>query len=845
MLCGLCTGVKQGFSPSWRAECAKALLDRLQHHVAHIRAADPGIDHGPPGDYLAVAGVDDERAADDVAIPAGELEAVRAPAQVRAQDDDLAVVGVLGPLGVFAREQEAVSSTAMVLSHFRCNTFVSAFHGAEVSGMFRRNIALVAATLAFGACGGSDSDGGPGSSTGPNTGDPNAWSQYFVTSFDEAVVSALRSTAAFADHTISYTMQVTGHPAFGGAGRQVESNALLAARVDYAHSVGLTGAGQIISMLDSALRTTHEQFSGKTIYVSGSGAADDHGTAVGSIMVGTGGSGTSIGVAPGANLHSGVLDFTQSVSWDYLASVMRDAHSLGAVASNNSWGVADMTVANTNLRTYFEHPARFEYIRSLREFTDTGVVVFAAGNDYNATSVSGLAGLPTAFPDLEGNWLAVINAIPEFDNERILSAERVSSACLEAARWCLTADGQVRAAMADGNTAYGIGSGSSFAAPQVSGAVALLAEAFPNLSAGQLRDRMLATADNGFFTHSGTVEFAPGISHGYNEEFGHGFLNLRAALLPIGDHLMPTSAEGTRRFGEVALIAGGASGDAAAQALAAVQVISMDGLHGTFETDASHLAATMAGGHDRPVMLARAASVASTPLYASIEPHAVGGGFQLPEIGSEYGSLRLIVPDGQSEVAGMSLRRTLDVGPGMLTVGLGFGAQGDGVMGLRIPSGEGHLSGRTASVIMGYDLALGPHARFGIETEFGRASGRAAGMIDRIEGMRFSALNLRYSIGDVAVRGDRLSLSVSRPVALTAGQATMTLPVAMSGGSAVFEPVSLGLAPATRQLDLALEYARPVNRHTRLRMGVVHSTNQGHRAGARETSAVVGVAMRF
>jgi hypothetical protein len=50
-----------------------------------------------PGDDFAVAGVDDERTAHDVAVPTGELDATSAPAQGRAHGRDLAVAGARNP----------------------------------------------------------------------------------------------------------------------------------------------------------------------------------------------------------------------------------------------------------------------------------------------------------------------------------------------------------------------------------------------------------------------------------------------------------------------------------------------------------------------------------------------------------------------------------------------------------------------------------------------------------------------------------------------------------------------------------------------------------------------------
>jgi subtilase-type serine protease len=688
---------------------------------------------------------------------------------------------------------------------------------------------------------GSEIMAGPFRPTSP---DPNAWARFFVTAFDEEKVASLRRTAAFAQHTIRIGMRIAGHPTYDTR-RTVEVNPLVEARIDYAHSVGLTGRGQVVSMLDSAPRVSHEQFAGKTIYTTGSGPEDGHGTAVAALMAGTGGAGQAIGVAPRADLHFGVMDFDRGNSWTYLAGVMRDARALGAVVSNNSWSMPEVSVANTDLRAHFQHSTRIGYIRALREFTETGVVVFAAGNDYHAKSVSGMAGLPTAFPDLEGRWLAVVNAIPQYDAHRILSAERVSTACLEAARWCLAANGQARVASEQGDDRYRLGSGSSYAAPQVSGSIALLAEAFPTLTAGQLRDRLLASADNSFFAHSGVVEFAPGIHHGYNEEFGHGFLDMRAALLPIGKHVMPVVSGGVRDADQVALISGAATGDAVARSLEAARVISLDWLHGTFETDARHLAATSAGRHDHGMMQARAASRGDVPIFSVPEAHALDGGLHLPEIASGLGSLRVTLPNDDAEVSGLSVRQSLEAGPGELTIGLGVGVQSDGIMGLRVPSSDGHLSGRTASATLDYDFAVGSSGRLGFTSEFGVASGRAAGMVERIGGVRFNAFSLRYTIGDVAAKGDSLSLAASRPVALTSGQATMTLPVAMSDGSPVFQPMALGLAPTARQFDLAVEYSRPVGKHASLRLGALHSSNQGHRAGVRETSGVLGLSMRF
>ena len=83
----------------------------------------------------------------------------------------------------------------------------------------------------------------------------------------------------------------------------------------------------------------------------------------------------------------------------------------------------------------------------------------------------------------------------------------------------------------------------------VSGALALLGEAFPDLTPQQLRVRLLASADNSFagFTRSGSVELAVGFSHDVSDEWGHDFLTRRSELASLRTKDMELQADGTVR----------------------------------------------------------------------------------------------------------------------------------------------------------------------------------------------------------------------------------------------------------------------------------------------------------
>ena len=370
-----------------------------------------------------------------------------------------------------------------------------------------------------------------------------------------------------------------------------ESYSLASARIEYAHAIGLTGAGQTISIVDEGFLITHESIADR-IAGGDAGDAEDrrwHGTAVASVAAGN--SPDMIGVAPGATLLTGLYDSPRS-----LADATNLARISGAVVQNNSWGFPDYKANSSDFQRLFVRGGYGTYLTALQNYTQNGVVVFAAENTRNNRVAGLMEALPAFVPELEAGWLSVISGVPQFDNERILSAQRMSAPCLEAARWCITADGTWNAANAGGNDDYRLSVGTSFAAPMVSGAIALLAEAFPDLTPHDLRARLIATANNDFvdFNASGRLEVVPGSGfyHDYSTEWGHGFLDVRASLMPIGTPVA-VMANGTTRSGDQPLfIGGGATGDAVARSLARTPVLVTDALGGDFTMPGAALAAT-------------------------------------------------------------------------------------------------------------------------------------------------------------------------------------------------------------------------------------------------------------
>ena len=333
-----------------------------------------------------------------------------------------------------------------------------------------------------------------------------------------------------------------------------------------AYGYGLTGAGKIIAIMDTGLSTTHSEFSAKTIstfgtldYADGTSANKDHGLFVASIAAGenddSDGS-TMQGVAPSANLHLSSYNKINGNSYfpTHWANATDNAST--AVVQNNSWGINyqvdtlqsdissngwtnDYGVAQKwNSSGYTANAASATaYITALNNFQDHGVIVYALSNTSSYSDADFQAALPELFSQLNEAWITAVNV----EITGSLGSEtytRKSAPCGSTGAYCLGGDGfQVSGAKGaqNGTSSYWETnySGTSFVAPQISGAVALLAEAFPTHTPAQLTDRLLASADNTFFNHDAVVTFGNGVKHGYDDEFGHGILDIYAALNPI------------------------------------------------------------------------------------------------------------------------------------------------------------------------------------------------------------------------------------------------------------------------------------------------------------------------
>ena len=380
------------------------------------------------------------------------------------------------------------------------------------------------------------------------------------------------------------------------------------------------GAGQTIGIIDTGIDERHPLFYGKTVTeVFLEGASDEigdefsHGTAVASIIAG-------IRIPP-------VYYYPHGVAWGADLAVFAiplgtappiyNPISLEGLARNDASDAAQyqevLAWENNDRRLDFLNLS-FGYSGLIDMFTgdelhanygetigvlaqpdadEKTILVWAASNahgtqciqdepwcvdgEVDAASPGITAGLPVYIEEMRGHTLAVV-AVGEDGN-----IADFSNRCGSVAEWCLAAPGGdvVVAYFGPGREGPGFhtiasGGGTSFAAPMVTGGLAVMKHVFrdqlPNTA---LASRLLATADR-------TGDYADAAI------YGRGLMDLGAATSPVG-------ATGIAQAGTVegesvplaatGVTAGGALGDGLARSFAGQEIAAFDSLGAPFWFD--------------------------------------------------------------------------------------------------------------------------------------------------------------------------------------------------------------------------------------------------------------------
>lgn len=768
---------------------------------------------------------------------------------------------------------------------------------------------------------GCNVEGGGG---GDDTAD---WATDGVT-FDPTVATQYRNSTEFNNvnaDCVFLNCDTSGPPAPDN-----QSNPYALINLHMAHSaligaVPLDGAGQLVAIVDSGILQSHREFdaAGKlTIY--GIVPVDDHGTHVASLIAGLRDgatvTGNMHGVAPGANLHFTSWDPSNATPSEFaLANITAgtiNAAGLGAVAQNNSWGFAvsanewnnnSVGTTATRLNNILGYGAANwqGYIDALDTFQETGVIVWAMSNEVGLSNGSVLATLPNFESSLAEAWITAVNGYFEANvSGDITYAERLSAPCGYAATFCLAGDGTTFGADAAANDSYSPGTGTSFVAPQIAGSIALLAQAFPDLTPEEWTKRLLASADSSWFSSQsvsidGTVDFGGGITRGYSHEWGLGTIDLEAALSPIGTVSVlagDTVAHANRTpLNRSYIVAAGAFGDALAQALDGREMAVFDHFDGNFTLDAGQLVqlrprTTIAGvfgeaglgigrqprraamaigenvmavGFVGPLTMTNGApgglqngtgtngtsqaSVLSMATNVNLMSAATDGG---PVALSVYGFAGGHRVGAHKMMAGVGVDASFGTLGGTLTLGISQSFEQGALLGL---VGNGAFNFGTGSSIsaahigytrgLGDDLSMFGNIELGVAGALGSTDG---GLIEAVGPLTFSGYNIGATATRIFAGNDSFTVSLTRPTRVSSGEVAVAMPVGRTAeGEILVETLAINLAPTGRQRDLGLNYTIGVGNTGRLSFAAQYSLDAGNVAGAQSLAFVAGYGFGF
>ena len=630
------------------------------------------------------------------------------------------------------------------------------------------------------------------------------------------------------------------------------------------------GAGVTIGFIDSGIDTSHRMFAGKTItevFMSGAsketGTRSSHGTAVAS-------------VAAGIRDHA-IARGPHGVAWDAdiamfaipVESPVGDYNPVSLASpggADTSWasrfnrvlawrnGPRRVDILNLSIGypgiidDYDEADLRASLGRTITAMAQAGAIdkavfVWAAGNAHgrpcasslahcengkiNAVSPEVLAGLAARVEELRGHTVAVAalgpgGTIADFSNR-----------CGIAADYCIAAPGEdVRVAWFGPHPdtsapirGVGRSSGTSVAAPMVSGGLAIMKQLFRDqLSNTELVTRLFETADD-------TGAYAN------RAVYGRGKLDLAAATHPVGVPAVPVAANGAgSNLRATRLRLGAPFGNGLTRSVGDHEIMALDDLGAPFWYRLGDFVTT-AKGPAVDARVRRFLAGGTLGVSAQETPAEAGGGhLSLAEGGMTATftgraglSASVFGTNRERDAAGGTLGWRPEGAP--LGLRLGWITEGGTVLGGEGRGAFGSLAADTAFIRLEGDVRLGAW-RLGADAEWGSARARArGGLIEEVSPISTSAFALHAR---AAVTGrDTVRFSLAQPLRVEDGRASLTLPAARTKlGRVLRTSLTSPLAPEARQIDLAATWERPLAAG-RLRLGVVWSQNPGHSASAK------------
>ena len=569
--------------------------------------------------------------------------------------------------------------------------------------------------------------------------------------------------------------------------------------------------------------------------VESTSAGLSHGTRVASVAVGR-----DFGVAPGATLIPIFKDFARAAQaeqrswssyllrhiwrstpevrrqWDeYLAkSVRADYANYDVINRSFGIGVFDpeaiqeiLTDASQwwgeDLRRLLPLTWR-AYMQTDVHPDDRAVVVYAAGNEQEEWGGLG-ADLPYYERHVRGHHLSVMAVDSDGSHAVYTNFCGPLPDDWDAARWgrhyCLAAPGTVNAVSNRPGFAFQGTTGTSFAAPIVTGAIALLMEHFRgDLGHGEIVRRLLDTANNGG-------------RYAQLEIYGAGLLDLQAALRPVGSLFTGTPSLNVSALSTEIMIPASMGSLGARFAAAGVEVASLDSLGAPFwSSPRSFFRAPVRDDDFVPNLVEPDGEEAQLHLGFTQDTLAASLG--------QTGYRLLIGPDR----VGLEVARPHGVRWGLLgDRGTWFGGRPSGAFGDEV---------RSVTAWIGHDVLVKFTKtltfRASATLALGDAAFVAGGMLD-VDPFTMSTWNLGVERGERG-RGAWSRFSLSQPLRAESGKATLTYLSGLSDGTRVHDQATVSLAPGGREHELAFTHEVPLGAGRGV-FEVSYAWDAGHESG--------------
>ena len=484
----------------------------------------------------------------------------------------------------------------------------------------------------------------------------------------------------------------------------------------------------------------------------------------------------------------------------------------------------------------------------------------------NAVSPGVLAGLPVRIPELRTHHIAVVAV------DQIGDIASFSNRCGIAADWCIAAPGvQIQSAYFgphEGQNAVRASanpSGTSFAAPMVTGGLAVMKQFFRSqLSNAKLVERLYRTAKKtGIYANKSI--------------YGQGLMDLNAAVTPAGITFVTSGNrvnDGGISLDSTTLNLGAAFGDGLTQSFANQELVAFDQLGAPFWYPLDSLAGTRSGpsiqsqltkflsltkdgresGIFRPTLGALPAEHSNLnsnrfSLGLMDSPDLVNDGGHLSLLGraialnrsvSDKMGFSLFSSEGngdQARVAGMEF--VSRPSKKNITLRSGVVAERQSLLRSSAAGAFGRMSGNSVFAGLEGNSKIGSwHLSAGAEV------GTAIADIDE------SLLSVKSPLTTSAFafrartklnERDTLNFALSQPVRIESGRAEYTIPVGRTvEGEVLKSSGSADLEPSGRQIDLAMQWRRSLpsgNGDFRLATGL--SLHPGHSESAEPTISVL------